>query len=310
MTQPAFATPVPLLDYPDPSVSDYRLAISQNGSQIIFERTLASTPTQLYIVTLSDPSPTIFPPNTPFNSATRPDWSWVNGEIAFCFDEGLAVTDATGANLNELPGVKGMIYPAWLSSGAQLAVMNRAKNNSYVTPRTSIIDLSGNIENPCVAENSVWAGMPCPNPQNQNQFVFAGQWIGDQTHYDEKTNYVWFVDLGVSPVTPRPLDQSANPSGPFEPQYQGRAPWYSPDGNWVAFESSRADPNSLLYAIFIQDSAGAKPAMQVTDISYDANHPKWFPDGKTLAATLLQTPSTQPGGRRGLYSLDVSNFIG
>lgn len=311
---PFLVTPVPLLDYPDPSVSDYRFAISSDGSQLIFERTLAGNPVQLYIATLGDSSsPTVFPPNTPYNSATRPDWSWDNGQVAFCIanGDGLVVSDVGGTDIQELPDTQNMIYPAWLPGGASLATMNQQASKKYVHPRTSVLQSSGDPKIPIVANNTVWAGMPAVNPTNQNQFVFAGQWIGDQTKYNQDTNYIWFVDIGTDPITLRPLDKNANPSGPFEPAYQGRAPWYSPDGNWVAFESYRADPNAELYAIFIQDSAGANAAMQVTDISYNANHAKWFPNGVQLAATLLQTPSSGSGsGKRGLYSLDVSGFVG
>ncbi|ACK50364.1 hypothetical protein Msil_1399 [Methylocella silvestris BL2] len=39
MTPPP-VTPVPLLDYPDASVTDYRFAISPGGTQVIFERSV------------------------------------------------------------------------------------------------------------------------------------------------------------------------------------------------------------------------------------------------------------------------------
>jgi Tol biopolymer transport system component len=324
---PLLVSPVPLFDYPDLSVSDYRLAISPDGSQVIFERNVEGAQTQLYIATLGDTvAPTVFPPVSPFIPSTRPDWSWTNGQVAFCAGKGeeIVITDAAGTSIRELQDTAKMIYPAWLPSGLSLAVMNQNARNKkthkkFIHPRTSIIDSFGDIELNIVANHTVWAGMPCVNPGNANQFVFAGQWRQSDEKYHQDKNYVWFVDRSTDPITLRPLDQKANQGGAYEPKFQGRAPWYSPDGNWVAFESSRADPNAykkgvklkdLRYAIFIQDAAGASPAMQVTDIEYNANHAKWFPNGIELAATLYQTPfqSLQPK-KRGLYRLDVTSFV-
>jgi Tol biopolymer transport system component len=108
----------------------------------------------------------------------------------------------------------------------------------------------------------------------------------------------------VAPV--RPLDRQANVTGTFRPEFQGRAPWFSPDGKWIAFESTRADPKGELYAIFIQSARGDGPAWQVTDTKWNANHAKFYPDGQRLVATLLQKPG---GTRRGLVMLDVSAFV-
>ena len=176
-------------------------------------------------------------------------------KVAFCIKNsaGVVTTDADGSNLSDVANTQNMIYPAWTPDGAYLAVMNEQTSSEYVSPRTTVIDTAGVPKTPIVANNTVWAGMPSVNPTNQNQFVFAGQWIGSQTSYDQNKNYVWFADLSTSPITLRPLDQKANSSGPFNSAFQGRAPWWSPDGNWVAFESNRLDPNGEFYGIYIQD---------------------------------------------------------
>ena len=96
------------------------------------------------------------------------------------------------------------------------------------------------------------------------------------------------------------------------PIYQARAPWWSPDGKWVAFMSNRicSELDGMTYAIFIQDAAGASPAMQVTDCQYNAQHPKWFPPGvppgKTLLIVAAQPSSDLPNG---IATLDVSAFV-
>ncbi|WPP04145.1 hypothetical protein [Methylocella tundrae] len=303
---PPPVTPVPLLNYPDASVSDYRFALNSEGDQIIFERSVNKSPAVLFYAALNSPiQPSLFPPNSHYNSATRPDWSWSNGQIAFCIDGGIVITDADGSNVSFLSSTKGMIYPAWYPNVPALAVMN---NNPAPNPHTSVISGSGELDIPVVAGTTVWAGMPSVNPQNPQQFAFAGQYIGSQIKYNQDTNYIWFVDRGQDPVVIRPLDKNANVTGPFEAAYQGRAPWWSPDGNWIAFESNRDAPaNSGHYAIYVQDSGGVNSAMQVTDYKYNGNHPKWFANGTGLVATLLQAP---PAPQRGLYSLDVSAFVG
>src|SRR4051794_7794600 len=94
-----------------------------------------------------------------------------------------------------------------------------------------------------------------------------------------------------------------------------RAGWWSPDGKWFAFESNRACNNmdGNTYAIFIQDSSGKDPAMQVTNCSWNAQHPKWFPPGsgggKTMliAAVAVATPSGNGPFR--IASLDVTAFV-
>ena len=59
---------------------------------------------------------------------------------------------------------------------------------------------------------------------------------------------------------------------------QGRAPDWSPDDQFVMFESSRGcvDGN---YAIFIEAALGGE-AVQATDCRRNANHGVWSPDGK------------------------------
>jgi hypothetical protein len=52
-------------------------------------------------------------------------------------------------------------------------------------------------------------------------------------------------------------------------------------------------------------SAGSKP-VQVTDATYDAQHAKFFPDGKSLIVTAFQTPGRGP---RGIAQLDISGYL-
>src|SRR6267142_6475127 len=98
----------------------------------------------------------------------------------------------------------------------------------------------------------------------------------------------------------------------FLQKFQARAGWWSPDGKWFAFESNRIcnDISGNTYAIFIQDAAGARPAMQVSDCTWNVQHPKWFPpgdDGKTLLIAAVQADPMEPFR---IASFDVSRLLG
>jgi dipeptidyl aminopeptidase/acylaminoacyl peptidase len=84
-------------------------------------------------------------------------------------------------------------------------------------------------------------------------------------------NSIWLVsDLGdLRTVEPAPG--------------QGRTPNWSPDGQWLAFESNRGSSDQS-YAAFIigRDGAGLR---QITGYELDANHPVWSPDGARLAVS-------------------------
>ena len=92
---------------------------------------------------------------------------------------------------------------------------------------------------------------------------------------------------------------------------RARVGWWSPDGKWFACETNRIcnDLSGGTYAIFIQDAAGLKPAMQVTSCDWNAQHPKWFPPGSTgdkvvLIAAVAKANETQFR----IATIDVTGF--
>jgi hypothetical protein len=313
---PNLVEPVFLVRYSDADpVSDYRCVVNGSAIQVIFERTSfqdgTGGPTRPYVLDLvSDPPAPPWRLND-VSPAFRPDWCWATGKIAFMDPSAVYIQDTISATPISLPNTPNMFYPTWSAAGDFIVTENGEPLAGYPHPRTTKIHpASGAVIAQVMGSPLVWGGMPTVDLRDSARIAFAGQWIGSQTDYNQDHNYIWLaddawqIDRDVAPV--RPLDPQANAKGAFRPEFQGRAPWFSPDGKWVAFESFRADTKHELYAIFIQSARGDGPSRQVTDIKWNANHAKFYPDGRRLVATLLQEPG---GERRGIVMLDVSEFV-
>jgi hypothetical protein len=321
-----FVDPVYLFDYPlSPPVADYRPVVNAAGTTAIFERTTGGNPTTLYAVDIggsgSNAQPFFQGSSVP-TTATRPDWSWTTGQVAFAGNAGgttfyIGFAGSDGSNPVFSDTFAGLIYPAYFPDGLNLATMNQAAT-ALPTPNTTLITVYGGVGPTAVAGPKWWGGMPSVNPVYPNLIAFAGQPVAPHTTYDQNRNYIWIVDTDDGSVTP--LEDGA--TLPYEADYQGRAPWWSPDGNWVAFESNRFSPPTStnpdgLYSIMLyQYKVG--PALQVTDPIYSMNHAKWLPQGfhgfpsanPTLIACAWQ-PSTSgaPALPYGIATLDVSSFV-
>ena len=297
------ATPVFLMSYPQwESVSDYRPVLNGTATSVIFERTIAKS-TVLYSLDLTNPNavPTKFTPG--LTSSFRADWSWQTGEVVYMNSAGIYLSSAPNT---PIAGTSNMTYPTWYPDAATLAVYNNRAHQpeALPIPRTSKMNLRCTVLEQVLANDSVWAGFPSVNQTNSNLIAFAGQVAQSGGSYNQDKNYIWLTDTSTTPHTVRTLAPGA-PTNKFDPNYQGRAPWYSPDGKWIAFESNRFN-SSGLYSIFIQVADGSKPAVRVTDPRWNANHAKWYPNGTELVVTVLQSFAAID---RGIAKLDVSAFV-
>jgi hypothetical protein len=298
-----WATPVFLMTYPL-AASDFRPVLNSTATTLIFERTIKGF-TQLYSLDLTNPSatPAVFPPGFTEQSL-RPDWSWKTGTVSFMNNKGIYLSTSPS---KPIANTSGMSYSSWYPDGATVAVYNNQVHSpKLVIPRTSKMDLTGKVSVQVLARNNVWAGFASVNQTNPNLIVFAGQSIYLLAAYNQNFNYIWVTDTSTTPYKVRTL--AGAPLNKYDPNYQGRAPWYSPDGNWVAFESNRFNSTGR-YSIFIQDAQGKNVAVRVTDPGWDAQHAKWYPDGKGLVVTLLQTKGANVNSNRGIAKLDVSAFV-
>jgi hypothetical protein len=303
LVEPKFLLPA------NPDVSDYRPVVNAEGTRVIFERNPTASPHDIKLYSL-DLSTGNVQPFVNFAS-TRADWCWdrsggqfTSGPVAFSNNNGIYRVDA-GSQPALLPNTAGMIYPSWYPSCEHLAVdVTGVQVTAEIDASTGAVIISP------LANETVWAGFASVNQTNPNLIAFAGQFNRETNYYNEDLNYVWVTDRSTTPPAVSPLDREA-PNGPaFLQKFQARAGWWSPDGRWFAFESNRIcnELDGQTYAIFIQDAAGARPAMQVSDCSWNVQHPKWFPprkDGKTLLIAAVQAP----GEPFRIATFDVSRFV-
>jgi hypothetical protein len=305
---------------PNPDVNDYRSVVNAEGTKVIFERNPVSNPqdVQLYVLDLSTQD--VYPLTDNFPS-TRPDWCWrtsggefTSGPIAFSNTDGIYRVDASptpspSATPAFVQGTTGMAYPSWYPDCQHLAVVADGHVNAEIDAFT------GEVIVPRLANDLVWAGFPSVNQVNPNLVVFAGQWKGDSNYYNEDLNYSWVTERTPGKPKVAPLDRHAPRGSGFLQRFQARAGWWSPDGNWVVFESNRICDNisGATYALFIQDGRGLRSPMQVTDCSLNVQHAKWFPprnDGKVfLIAAVQETMQGTPTGPYRLASFDVTAFV-
>ncbi|HUA16005.1 MAG TPA: hypothetical protein VMG31_11965 [Verrucomicrobiae bacterium] len=310
----------------DPNFSDYRPAIDASAQHVVFERTPAGGGrTKLYILSLASGVAELFVKPALDRSLmtgpvqTRPDWSWVTGQVvldvAASNDSGpraVLIVHPDGSPVANVPNSRGYVYPTWSPDGTQLIVYNGTVN-ANPQPCTSLIGLDGtvvtlNLNGTDASGALIFGGFASPTPGNVNLIAYAGQpdvygWGPDVTGgYNQDYNYVFVNAENNGVFTSAPLESDASIKI-YDPSHQGRAPVWSPDGNYVAFESDRAGG----YAIFLANVTAGTAPVQITDASYGAQHPKFYPDQTKLILTAYQLPSGS--GPRGIAWVDISSYL-
>lgn len=302
---------------------DYRAAVDATGKQLVFERTTAGNPTALWTIPdLGNPVAQQLV-TTP---SSRPDWSWLGNGIVYNMDSasgtcGVSILDGTATTA--VIEAAGTYYPTWAANELLIYVWEAIPNSSVVAPypNTSQFDpIIGTFTVPTITGPAMWAGMPTVNPvgvstknSSPPQFAFAGQMIPSPLNgatYNQDTNYIWIYDAPSGSMAPMEYDcpAGAPPQTPYDKAFQGRAPWWSPDGKWIVFESDRLTGSQYGYAIFLYEVGTKGPAIQLTDPGYNMNHAKFFPDGKTLIVSSYMNPTSvqQPYA---LATLDISSIV-
>jgi Tol biopolymer transport system component len=222
-------------------------------------------------------------------SATRPDWSRRNNQIAFTGTSGdglsavwLIDPDGTNARALALTGLTEVVfYPTWYPDGDHMVVRDVGAQ------AIKRIDLRSRAAEMLTQREQILAGMAAVSPDG-NWLAIAGQKDAGQS-YARATNSIWLL----------------GPTGELRsletPPQQARNPSWSPDGRWLAFTSTRGNPQQLAGAFIIKpDGTGLR---QVTPSDLNASHPVWSPDGKRLAFSAR--PSNSPL-QTGIAIIDIA----
>jgi Tol biopolymer transport system component len=246
---------------------DYWPCFSPDGTRVLFSRTFDNGKTwKLFVVPVSGGTAQPFA-ELPV-SATRASWSASTNRIVFNGDapdgkgSGIWMVRGDGGDPHAITtkGMAAPTYPSWFPDGRSIGFGDAARNILYR------MNLAEGVPIAITSEQEVLTGMSSVAPDGKS-IAFAGQKNTGQV-YMQQNNQIWLVDMGgaTRALEAQPL--------------QGRTPAWSPDGERLAFESSRVSPDGL-YAAFLINRDGSG-LTQVTDHARNASHPVFSPDGSKL----------------------------
>jgi Tol biopolymer transport system component len=291
---------VPTFLYGDPGsqTSDSRPCFDATGDKVVFMREVNGGPASLWTVDVTaDGSATpaqLFPHQAPTssNNATRPDWSWHDGRIAFSGnhtgDAGLFVIQADGTQPQHVAitvngtavGGDKIQYPAWYPGGTHIAVTD------YNVNRILKVTLSSGHAVAWTDPAKLLTGQSSVNQSATDEICAAAQLPGSA--YDQTNNHVW-----VQTTDPQPYCIQVHGHG------HGRAPWWSPSGHFIAFESDYDTTDPSHYAIYLYRVFDQKLTRVTPRDGWSCTHAKFHPTKNRIVVGAHQI-----GQRSGIAIVD------
>lgn len=251
---------------------DYNPIFSPDGKFVLFSRNIGKAAGKLFTVSVSGGEPKVLARDQLPVDQSRPSWSAKSDQIAFtgCTGSDQANSscgvwimngDGTSAHPISIEGASNQLYyPSWYPDGKSLAVLDA---NNLVIRRVDTVSGATAV---LTDHSKVLTGMPAVSPDGK-WIAFAGQ-RNEGLPYNQQRNSIWLIDQSG---TMKLLEGKT---------LQGRTPTWSPDSQFVAFESNRGNPSR--YAIFVADINGTN-LTQITNFGLVANHPSWSHDGRHMA---------------------------
>jgi Tol biopolymer transport system component len=278
----------------DSQAYDYWPRWSPDGDTVLFSRTSASDPSlyALWTVPATGGEPALFPGIPATLGATRASWSWSTDQIAFSGSPSpelfhVYVVPGAGGDPQAIdaPDLGAIVnYPSWYPDATALAVVDYGSNPGAPAGVLKRIAADGSSTTVLTDLAQIYAGEPAVSPDG-GTIAFPGQ-PNDGMPYDQDDNRLYLLPSDGVPEQ-------------FDPE-QARTPDWSPDGTYLAFESTRACSEGL-YAIWIEPLTGGD-AQQLTDCSLNGNHAVWSPDGQKIAFSAALSGTTNA---RGIAVFDV-----
>jgi Tol biopolymer transport system component len=284
----------------DPDVVDARPCFDPSGKLVLFMhqplRGKNKDQIALYTIPAAKGSPVPLqcakPDSFYFNpqlQATRPDWSWTRKtyEIAFSGNSNqLWLLDATTRNAQQVncsgSDLETLSYPSWTQDGTRIVLTNYAADpKKQRLLRTGTIPATPPFSVACTDETNpgnVWPGMSSVSPANADLVAFAGQVPNLINTYDQNWNQIWVKQGSDNPKQINGI--------------QGRAPWFSPTGDRIAYESILTptdgfNPSFRIWVMPYPPPAAPPTVLQpggqmVTPAELAVQHAKWSPDGTKI----------------------------
>jgi Tol biopolymer transport system component/DNA-binding winged helix-turn-helix (wHTH) protein len=289
------------------TVGDSYPAFSPDGKTLAFMRSSSSATTDLYLLPMSGgkPQQLTFDNTSVYGLA----WTADSKEIVFASRRGSSIfnlwrVSVTGAGLERLPTIgQNVVSPAISPQGNHLTYTQALEETNIWRMALDATGKGGaatSLISSTLADNG-----PDYSPDGQ-KIIFASSRSGDFG--------LWVCDRNGA--NPRPLIES----GP----YLTGTPRWSPNGQWIAFDSRASDPDPKGNAdIYVINAEGGQPHRLTEDPAEDIT-PSWSRDSKWVyfgstrsgSMQIWKIPGTggqaiqvtQQGGFEGFESLDGKYF--